>query len=152
MYETVVCSLVTTKEPVAVLGAFTRSPAKLAPSEYVPAASFGVIEHEAVPVASVLDASPSGGAAVASTDDASDASSTVTPGNSGFSPDLTPRLIATYPTRGAALALSKGTDRDRAVDESGNQVSIFNRIGARPMTLLEMQRLYLRDGKVYTVP
>ena len=55
-------------------------------------------------------------------------------------------------TAGPALAISKGLDRDRAVDESGNQVSIFNRIGARPMTLPEMQRLYLRDGKVFTVP
>ena len=39
----------------------------------------------------------------------------------------------------------------RAVDESGYQVSVFNRIGARPMTLPEMQRLFLRDGKIYTV-
>jgi len=37
------------------------------------------------------------------------------------------------------------------VDESGNQVSIFNRIGARPMTLAEMQRFYLRNGQLYTV-
>ena len=41
--------------------------------------------------------------------------------------------------------------RDRAVDESGYQVSIFNRVGARPMTLQEMQRLYLRDGRLYAV-
>ena len=47
--------------------------------------------------------------------------------------------------------MSKGLDRDRAVDESGNQVSIFNRIGARPMTLDEMRRLYMRNGKLYTV-
>jgi hypothetical protein len=75
-----------------------------------------------------------------------------TPAYAGFSPRPAPRLIARRKTRGAALAISKGLDRDRAVDESGNQISIFNRIGARPMTLQEMQRLYLRDGKVFTVP
>jgi hypothetical protein len=42
-------------------------------------------------------------------------------------------------------------DRDRAVDESGNQVSVFGRIGSRPFTLAEMQRLYLRHGQLYTV-
>ena len=75
-----------------------------------------------------------------------------TPAYAGFSPRPAPRLIARRKTHGPALAISKGLDRDRAVDESGNQVSIFNRIGARPMTLPEMQRLYLRNGKVYTVP
>jgi len=74
-----------------------------------------------------------------------------TPGYAGFSPRPEPRLIATRRTHGPALAISKGLDRDRAVDEGGNQVSIFNRIGARPMTLPEMQRLYLRDGTLYTV-
>jgi hypothetical protein len=42
-------------------------------------------------------------------------------------------------------------DRDRAVDESGNQLAVFDRLGARPFTLQEMQKLYLRDSKVYTV-
>jgi len=74
-----------------------------------------------------------------------------TPGYAGFSPRPVPRLVATRHTHGPALAVSKGLDRDRAVDEGGNQVSIFNRIGARPMTLPEMQRLYLRDGSLYTV-
>jgi hypothetical protein len=74
-----------------------------------------------------------------------------TPTYAGFSPRPVPRLIAHRKTRGPAMAISKGLDRDRAADESGNQVSIFNRIGARPMTLPEMQRLYLRDGKLYTV-
>jgi len=73
------------------------------------------------------------------------------PGYLGFSPRPAPRLIAEYPTHHPALALSKGLDRDRAVDESGNQVSIFNRIGARPLTLPEMRRLYVREGGVYTV-
>src|SRR5258708_8471907 len=74
-----------------------------------------------------------------------------TPWYAGFSPRPIPKLIAWRPTDGPALAVSKGLDRDRAVDESGNQVSIFNRIGARPMTLPEMQRLYLRGGTLYTV-
>jgi hypothetical protein len=69
----------------------------------------------------------------------------------GFSPEPRPELIATYKTRGPAVALSKGLDRDRAVDESGNQLTVFGRRGARPMTLLESQKLYLRDGKIYTV-
>jgi hypothetical protein len=69
----------------------------------------------------------------------------------GFSPKPTPRLIANYHLEGEALAISKGIDRDRAVDESGNQIAVFNRRGARPFNLEEMQRLYLRDGQTYTV-
>ena len=70
----------------------------------------------------------------------------------GFSPRPQPKLIATFKTSGPALAISKGLDRDRAVDESGNQTAVFGRRGARPFTLAEMQRLYLTgDGKVYTV-
>jgi hypothetical protein len=73
------------------------------------------------------------------------------PGYLGFSPRPAPVLIAHRHTHAPALALSRGLDRDRAADESGNQVSIFNRIGARPFTREEMERLYLRDGEVYTV-
>jgi len=69
----------------------------------------------------------------------------------GFSPKPTPKLIATHKTHGEALAISKGLDRDRAVDESGNQVSVFGRLGSRPFTFAEQQRLYLRDGKIWTV-
>jgi hypothetical protein len=69
----------------------------------------------------------------------------------GFSPRPTPRLIATRKTHGEAIAISKGLDRDRAVDESGNQVSVFGRLGSRPFTLTEQQRLYMRDGKIWTV-
>jgi hypothetical protein len=70
---------------------------------------------------------------------------------SGFSPRPTPKLIATAQTRGRALAISKGVDRDRAVDESGNQISVFGRRGARPLNRAEAQSLYLRDGYLYTV-
>ena len=69
----------------------------------------------------------------------------------GFSPRPTPKLIATYRTPGRALAISKGVDRDRAVDESGNQLAVFGRRGARPFNRAEAERLYLRDGKLYTV-
>ncbi len=66
----------------------------------------------------------------------------------GFSPRPMPRLIATFATDSAALALSKGLDRDRAVDESGHQVAVFGRIGGRPFTLEEMRKLSVvgRDG------
>jgi hypothetical protein len=69
----------------------------------------------------------------------------------GYSPRPFPQLIATYPTPAPAKALSKPLDRDRAVDESGNQLTVFGRIGARPFNLEEQKRMYIRDGKVYTV-
>jgi len=48
--------------------------------------------------------------------------------------------------------LSRGLERDRAVDETGHQIAVFGRIGSRPFTFDEMKRLYLRpDGRVYTV-
>ena len=70
---------------------------------------------------------------------------------SGFSPRPKPKLIATAKTKGPALAISKGIDRDRAVDESGNQLAVFGRRGARPLNKAETEKLYLRDGTVYTV-
>lgn len=74
-----------------------------------------------------------------------------TPGFLGFSPRPDPVPVAWKHTHGEAVALSRGLDRDRAVDETGHQVSIFNRIGARPPNLEEIRRLYLRDGEVYRV-
>ena len=69
------------------------------------------------------------------------------PEYAGFSPRPHPELIATFKTKGEALAVSKGLDRDRAVDESGNQVSVFGRRGARPFTYEEMLRmLRTNDG------
>jgi hypothetical protein len=70
------------------------------------------------------------------------------PEYAGFSPRPRPELIATFKTKGDALAISKPLDRDRAVDESGNQISVFGRRGARPFTLAEMMRLLrTNDGK-----
>lgn len=76
-----------------------------------------------------------------------------TPGNMGFSPKPTPRLVATYPIPegGKAYSVGRGLDRDRAVDESGNQIGVFGRIGARPLSLAEQKQLYLRHGRVWTV-
>lgn len=70
----------------------------------------------------------------------------------GFSPEPKPMLIAHRHTDGPALAVSKGLDRDRAVDETGHQVSVFGRIGSRPFNLEEMKRFYLTsNGKLFTV-
>jgi hypothetical protein len=70
------------------------------------------------------------------------------PEYAGFSPRPQPVLIATFKTKGEALAVSKGLDRDRAVDESGNQISVFGRRGARPFTYEEMLRLLrTNDGQ-----
>ena len=63
----------------------------------------------------------------------------------GFSPKPNPKLIATYETSSPALSLSKGLDRDRGVDETGGQIAVFGRKGSRPLTLEEMQELYLDD-------
>jgi len=69
------------------------------------------------------------------------------PEYAGFSPRPRPVLIATYKTKGDALAVSKPLDRDRAVDESGNQISVFGRRGARPFTYDEIIRmLKTNDG------
>src|SRR5262245_58887982 len=72
-----------------------------------------------------------------------------TPGAYGFSPKPTPQLVATYKTHGPAVALSRGLDRDRAVDVTGHQLGVYGRKGARPLNLTEQQRLYLREGKPF---
>jgi hypothetical protein len=70
----------------------------------------------------------------------------------GFSPEPRPKLIAWRETASPAIAIAKGLDRDRAVDETGGQIAVFGRIGSRPFTREEQERLYLRrDGTVWTV-
>ncbi len=70
----------------------------------------------------------------------------------GFSPAPKPELIAWAKTAAPALALSKGLDRDRAVDETGGQIAVFGRLGARPFTRAEMLRFYLsKNGKPWMV-
>ncbi len=63
----------------------------------------------------------------------------------GFSPDPKPELIAWYETGDPALSLSRPLERDRAVDETGGQVAVFGRLGARPFTASEMHSLYLDE-------
>jgi hypothetical protein len=76
-----------------------------------------------------------------------------TPGSPGFSPRPEPELIATRkPAKdGEALAVSEALDRDRAVDESGHQISVFGRVGARPLNFEEQQRMFLHNGMVWKV-
>jgi hypothetical protein len=75
------------------------------------------------------------------------------PGNQGFSPRPMPCLVASFPlpNEGHALAISEGVDRDRAVDETGNQIAVFGRVGARPLNRAEQKRMYLRGGDVWKV-
>ena len=79
----------------------------------------------------------------------------ISPGNvpehMGFSPKPNPKWIARFPTKSPAVAVSRGLDRDRVVDESGNQTVVFGRRGARPFNLAEMKKFYERDGSLYTV-
>jgi hypothetical protein len=64
----------------------------------------------------------------------------------GFSPPPKPELIAWYPTAKPALSISEGLHRDRAVDETGGQIAVFGRMGARPFTLEESRRLYVDES------
>ncbi|MGN6690535.1 MAG: LVIVD repeat-containing protein, partial [Sphingopyxis sp.] len=74
------------------------------------------------------------------------------PGLYGFSPKPNPELIAWAKTPSPALALSKGLDRDRAVDETGGQIAVFGRVGSRPFTRPEMEKLFLNSkGLIYKV-
>jgi hypothetical protein len=70
----------------------------------------------------------------------------------GFSPEPRPELIAFARTASPALALSKGLDRDRAVDETGHQMAVFGRLGSRPFNRIEMERLFMTGrGTLYRV-
>lgn len=72
-------------------------------------------------------------------------------GTYGFSPKPTPRLVASKKTGGPAVAISTGMIRDRGVDESGNQIGVFGRIGSRPLDKKEREAFYMRGGKLYRV-
>jgi len=86
------------------------------------------------------------------------------PGFAGFSPRPNPKLIATYRTKGEAVAVSRGLDRDRVVDETGHQTVVFGRRGSRPFHEDEMTAFFRhfegyypanpadkRTGSLYTV-
>lgn len=75
-----------------------------------------------------------------------------TPNVYGFSPAPVPELISWARTPKPALSLSKGLDRDRGVDETGHQMAIFGRLGSRPFTRVEQERMFLnRRGQLYKV-
>ena len=75
------------------------------------------------------------------------------PGAMGFSPRPNPALIATFPMHGEAVAVSRGLERDRVVDETGGQTVVFGRRGARPFQLSEMLPFFRRvaTGELYRV-
>jgi hypothetical protein len=75
-------------------------------------------------------------------------------GNYGFSPRPEPKLIASFkiPKGGHAVSIAEALDRDRATDESGNQLAVFGRVGARPFNYDETRKLFLRpDNSLWTV-
>ena len=70
----------------------------------------------------------------------------------GYSPEPKPEVIAWRRTKWPTLSLSKGIDRDRAVDESGHQMAVFGRLGSRPFNRKEMEAFFLdRLGKPWFV-
>ncbi|MCZ7648707.1 MAG: hypothetical protein M5U26_26195 [Planctomycetota bacterium] len=73
------------------------------------------------------------------------------PGFQGWAPEPKPELIAHKDLPGVAVNISEGLQRDRAVDESGNQLSVFNRVGARPFNKQEAEALYMLDGNLFMV-
>lgn len=63
-----------------------------------------------------------------------------------------PELIAFARTPWPPRAVSKGLDRDRAVDQTGGQIAVVGRFGSRPFTAEEMRRFYRnRQGLVWKV-
>ena len=66
----------------------------------------------------------------------------------GFSPRPQPELIAWARTPSPAIAMAKGLDRDRGVDETGNQIAVFGRLGSRPFNRQEMERLFLNSRRI----
>lgn len=74
------------------------------------------------------------------------------PGYQGFAPDITPRLIASFPTSGRVMAVAEPSVRDRYVDESGNQIGVTSRMGSRPFNADEIRSvLFYPDGKLLKV-
>ena len=61
----------------------------------------------------------------------------------GFSPAPNPYLIARHDTGSRMLSLSRPLERDRGVDETGNQIAVFGRRGSRPFNKEEIRKLYL---------
>ena len=74
------------------------------------------------------------------------------PGVLGYAPPMAPKLIATFPTGKPAVAMAGGMIKDRTVDESGNQISAFGRLGSRAFNRADMDRfLKTSSGAVFHV-
>ena len=70
----------------------------------------------------------------------------------GYAAEPEPQLVATWQTKKPALSLTRGLERDRAVDESGGQIAVLGRVGSRPFNAEEMKKLYMNpDGTVWKV-
>ncbi len=74
-----------------------------------------------------------------------------TPGHLGYSPKPTPALLATFKTSGPAVGIAEGAKRDRAVDESGNQIGVSGRLGSHPLNRSDLDRLLKVNGKFFKV-
>ncbi len=73
------------------------------------------------------------------------------PGHMGFTPPPSPRHIATFHVHhGEALAVSRGVDRDRVIDETGGQTIVFGRRGSRPLGVKEAQIFLRHHNDVFT--
>ena len=76
---------------------------------------------------------------------------TKAPGYLGWSTAPQPELIAGLPTSGPALAIAEGYRRDRAGDESGNQIGVGNRLGSRPFNAADLERFLKRNNELINV-
>ena len=77
---------------------------------------------------------------------------------SGATPDLRrgDAIVRTTAIRASAGTRDKSKLQPtqparRAVDESGNQIAVFGRRGARPFNGEEMKQMYLRNDQLWTV-
>ena len=65
--------------------------------------------------------------------------------------DARAHCVVQVPFGAHAKAVSEGVDRDRAVDESGNQIGVFGRVGARPLDADEQHKMYIHEGRLWKV-
>jgi hypothetical protein len=74
------------------------------------------------------------------------------PGFYGFAPVPHPKLIAEFSSSKPLYAVTRGLERDRAVDETGEQVPVFGRLGSGPLRKEDMDRMVKRaDGQPWFV-
>ena len=68
------------------------------------------------------------------------------PGFYGFAPVPVPKLIAKFATKQPLYAVTRGLERDRAVDETGGQVPVFGRLGSGPLRKEDMDKMMQREN------